>query len=34
MQKEREMKDVYGREEKLHRQNQKIRSQLDILLKE
>ena len=34
MQKEREMKDVYGREEQLHRQNQKIRSQLDVLLKE
>ena len=34
MQKDREMKDAYEREEKLHRQNQKIRSQLDTLLKE
>jgi len=34
MQKDREMKDAYSREEKLHRQNQKIRSQLDTLLKE
>ena len=34
MQKDREMKDAYEREEKLHRQNQIIRSQLDTLLKE
>jgi hypothetical protein len=34
VQKEREMKDNYKREEKLNRYNQKIKVQLDMLVKE
>lgn len=34
LQREREMKDMYKREEKLQRQNQKLKLQLDTLIKE
>jgi hypothetical protein len=34
MQREKEMKDQYKREEKLQRSNQKLKMQLDTLIKE